>query len=107
RRLLTAHGPFGFLLRPGIAVQILSSTPQGRPISRKNFAHHRNATMSVGLDDRSVAEVDLDAERRLDICKVRDQHRVGASLRLFSPGALRVARHVDKLRYHKGAVPRP
>jgi len=26
---------------------------------------------------------------------------------LFGPEALRVARHVDKLRYHKGAVPRP
>jgi hypothetical protein len=40
-----------------------------------NFAHRRNATMPIGFDDRGIAEVDLDAERRLDVRKVRDQHR--------------------------------
>src|SRR6266404_4539855 len=37
--------------------------------------------MPVGLDDRGIAEVDLEAERCLDVRKVRDQHRVGAGLR--------------------------
>jgi hypothetical protein len=59
---------------------IVLDTSQGRPISRKNFAYDRNATMPVGLDDRGIAGVDLGAERCLDVRKVRDQHRVGASL---------------------------
>jgi hypothetical protein len=58
---------------------IALDTSQGRPISRKNFSHHRNATMPIGLNDHGIAEIDLDAERRLDARKVRDQHRVGAA----------------------------
>src|SRR5215470_8354821 len=60
---------------------IVLDTSQGLPIPRKNFAYHRNATVSIGLDDQGVTEIDLDAERRLDVRKVRDQHRVGAGLR--------------------------
>jgi hypothetical protein len=40
-------------------------------LAARYFADHCNATTPIGLDDRGIAEVDLDAERRLDVWKVR------------------------------------
>jgi hypothetical protein len=40
-------------------------------LAARYFADHCNATMPIRLDDRGIAEVDLDAERRLDVWKVR------------------------------------
>jgi hypothetical protein len=36
-----------------------------------------NATTHIGLDDRGIAEVDLDAERGLDVWKVRSVQQPG------------------------------
>jgi hypothetical protein len=40
-------------------------------LAPRYFADHRNATTPIGLDDRGIAEIDLDPERRLDVWKVR------------------------------------
>jgi hypothetical protein len=51
--------------------------------------NHSNATTPIGLDDRGMAEVDLDAERRLDVWKVRSVQpkpgQVGPQLRKLEP----------------------
>jgi hypothetical protein len=56
-------------------------------LAARYFADHCNATTPIGLHDRGITEVDLDAERRLDVWKVVRLSRSLATpqLRKFEP----------------------
>jgi hypothetical protein len=55
-------------------------------LAARCFADHCNATTPIGLDDRGIAEVNLDAERRLDVWKVRSVQPKIATQFLSSAG---------------------
>jgi hypothetical protein len=65
----TFEGPDKYSLVGRVAW--LSSKRVVELIGGQVFADHCNATTAIGLDNRGIAEVDLDAERRLDVWKVR------------------------------------